>query len=119
MSSTNRKVLEFFANIPRLEANGSNWVNHRDRFLSAAAAASLVNHIDGTGVLPKLVAIPRFSYRQFEELILKPSSVLPTDKPLVIIVDALDECAEHWNILLKILEDGMLQLLSSWACSAF
>jgi len=52
----------------------------------------------------------KFSYRQFEELILKPSSVLPTDKPLVIIIDALDECAERLNILLKILQDGVPQL---------
>ena len=53
-----------------------------------------------------------FSYRQFEELILKPSSVLPMDKPLVIIIDALDECAERldMNILLNILQDGVPQL---------
>ena len=52
----------------------------------------------------------KFSYRQFEELILKPSSLLPSDKPLVIIIDALDECAEHSDILLKILQDGVPKL---------
>ena len=59
MSSTNGKVLEFFAKIPRLEADESNWVIYKDQFLFAAAAASLANHIDGTGVLPKPVTIPR------------------------------------------------------------
>ena len=52
----------------------------------------------------------KFSYRQFEELILKPSSLLSTDKPLVIIIDALDECAERLNVLLEILRDGVPQL---------
>jgi NACHT domain len=52
----------------------------------------------------------KFSYRQFEELVLKPSSLLPSDKPLVIIIDALDECAEHSDILLKILRDGVPKL---------
>jgi hypothetical protein len=52
----------------------------------------------------------KFSYRQFEELILKPSSLLPLDKPLVVIIDALDECAEYSDILLKILQDGVPKL---------
>ena len=59
MSSTNGKVLEFFAKILRLEADRSNWVIYKDRFLFAAAAASLANHIDGTGVPPKPAVIPR------------------------------------------------------------
>ena len=48
MSNTNRKVLEFFAKIPRLEADQSNWVIYKDQFLYAAAAASLNQHIDRT-----------------------------------------------------------------------
>jgi hypothetical protein len=52
----------------------------------------------------------KFSYRQFEELISKPSSLLPSDKPLVIIIDTLDECAEHLDILLKILWNGVPKL---------
>ena len=57
MSNTNRKVLEFFAKIPKLEADGSNWVIYKDRFLYAAAAASLNQHIDGTGTPPLPVSI--------------------------------------------------------------
>ena len=52
MSSTNGKILEFFVKIPKLEADGSNWVIFKDRFLFAAAAASLISHIDGTGAAP-------------------------------------------------------------------
>ena len=58
MSSTNGNILEFFTKIPKLEADGSNWVIYKDRFLFAAAAASLSEHIDGTGVPPTPVAIP-------------------------------------------------------------
>ena len=58
MSGTNRKVLEFFAKIPRLEADGLNWVIYKDWFTYAADAASLLNHIDGKGGLPRLVTIP-------------------------------------------------------------
>ena len=54
MSIANGKILEFFTKIPKLEADGSNWVIFKDRFLFAAAAASLVSHIDGTGVVPTL-----------------------------------------------------------------
>jgi hypothetical protein len=56
MSTINSKVLEFFAKIPKLEADGSNWVIFKDRFLYAAAAASLSSHIDGTGVAPSPLA---------------------------------------------------------------
>lgn len=52
--STNGKALEFFAKIPRLEADGSNWVIFKDRFMFAAAAASLASHVDGTGAEPTL-----------------------------------------------------------------
>jgi gag-polypeptide of LTR copia-type len=52
MSNTNGKILEFFAKIPKLEADGSNWVIFKDRFMFAAAAASLIDHIDGTGKVP-------------------------------------------------------------------
>ena len=45
--SMNGKVIKFFAKIPRLEADGSNWVIFKDRFLYAAATVSLLNHIDG------------------------------------------------------------------------
>ena len=52
MSDTNGKILEFFTKIPKLEANGSNWVIFKDRFLFAAAATSLISHIDGIGAAP-------------------------------------------------------------------
>ena len=57
MSTSNSKILEFFARIPKLETDGSNWVIFKDRFLYAAAAASLITHVDGTEVLPPLVTI--------------------------------------------------------------
>ena len=57
MSNTNGRVLKFFARIPRLEADGSNWVIYKDQFLYAAAAASLNQHIDGTGIPLLLVSI--------------------------------------------------------------
>src|SRR5277367_5246867 len=50
--STNNKQLEFFARIPKLEADGSNWVIFKDRFLYAAEAASLKDHVDGTRAAP-------------------------------------------------------------------
>ena len=60
MSSANGKVLEFFTKIPKLEADGSNWVIYKDRFFYAAAAASLLSHIDGMGVKPTLaLGFPR------------------------------------------------------------
>ena len=60
MSTANGKVLEFFTKIPKLEANGSNWVIFKDCFLFAVAAASLSSHIDGTGAEPTLApGIPR------------------------------------------------------------
>jgi len=52
MSTVNSKLLEFFARIPKLEPDGSNWVIFKDHFLYAAAAASLKLHIDGTGKIP-------------------------------------------------------------------
>src|SRR5271168_3540097 len=56
MSNANGKILEFFAKIPRLETDGSNWVIFKDRFMFAAAAASLVSHVDGTEAEPTLAA---------------------------------------------------------------
>ena len=38
-----------------MEADGTNWVIFKDHFLFAAAAASLIQHIDGTGAPPSLV----------------------------------------------------------------
>jgi hypothetical protein len=52
MSAANGKILEFFIRIPKLEPDGSNWVIFKDRFLFAAAAASLKSHIDGTATAP-------------------------------------------------------------------
>src|SRR6202522_333476 len=52
MSNANGKILEFFAKISKLEADESNWVIFKDRFMFAAAAASLIDHIDGTGTVP-------------------------------------------------------------------
>src|SRR5271156_3501968 len=57
MSVSNSKLLEFFARIPKLESDGSNWVIFKDRFLFAAAAASLKAHIDGTGKPPVAVSV--------------------------------------------------------------
>ena len=56
MSNSNSKLLEFFAHIPKLESDGSNWVIFKDHFLFATAAASLKGHIGGIGKPP--VAIP-------------------------------------------------------------
>jgi hypothetical protein len=43
-----------------LESDGSNWVIFNDRFQFAAAAASLLSHIDGTGAEPTLtIGFPR------------------------------------------------------------
>ena len=58
MSSANGKVLEFFAKIPKLEADGSNLVIYKDHSFFAAAAASLLSHIDGMDV--KLTLSPGF-----------------------------------------------------------
>ena len=55
MSASNSKLLEFFARIPKLESDGSNWVIFKDCFLFAAAAAFLKAHIDGTGKAPDAV----------------------------------------------------------------
>jgi hypothetical protein len=52
MSSNNGKLLEFFAHIPKLDIDGSNWVIFKDRFIFAAAAAALKGHIDGTAKQP-------------------------------------------------------------------
>ena len=49
MSTANRKLLEFFVWIPKLEVDGSNWVIFKDHFAFAAAATDLKNYIDGTG----------------------------------------------------------------------
>jgi hypothetical protein len=55
MLSSNSKLLEFFTHIPKLEVDGSNWVIFKDRFLFAAAAASLKGHIDGTESAPVII----------------------------------------------------------------
>ena len=52
MSTSNSKVLELFVKIPKMEADGSNWVIFKDWFLYAAAATSLKSHINGTWALP-------------------------------------------------------------------
>ena len=57
MSTSNSKILEFFAQILKLETDGSNWVIFKDHFLYAVAAASLITHVDGTEVVPPLVTI--------------------------------------------------------------
>ena len=44
--------------IPKMEADRSNWVIFKDRFFYAAAAASLISHIDGTEALPSPVTYP-------------------------------------------------------------
>lgn len=72
MSTVNGKVLEFFTKIPKLEADGSNWVIFKDCFLFAAAAASLTSHIDGKGAEPTLTTgflrTGKLSESQQEEL---------------------------------------------------
>jgi hypothetical protein len=54
----NSKLLEFFVRLPKLEPDGSNWVIFKDRFLYAAAAASLKLHVDGTGKAPVALKAP-------------------------------------------------------------
>ena len=52
MLTVNRKLLEFFVQIPKLEIDGSNWIIFKDHFAFAAAAADLEKHIDGMGTPP-------------------------------------------------------------------
>ena len=52
MSTTNRKLLKFFVQILKLEADGSNWVIFKDCFMFAAAAANFEKHIDSMGTAP-------------------------------------------------------------------
>ena len=52
MSSSNGKLLEFFLRLLKLSVDGANWIVFRDRFVFAADAASLLNHIDGKGSVP-------------------------------------------------------------------
>ena len=48
--------------------------------------------------------------RQFDELILGPSSCLPADRPIVIVIDGLDEGYNHNNELLVILAEKVSHL---------
>jgi sRNA-binding regulator protein Hfq len=57
MLTSNSKILEFFAQIPKLETDGHNWVIFKDHFLYTVAAASLIAHVDGMGVMPLLITI--------------------------------------------------------------
>ena len=59
MSTSNSKIFDFFAPIPKLETDGSNWVIFKDCFLYAVAAASLITHVDGTEVVPPLLSNSR------------------------------------------------------------
>lgn len=47
---------------------------------------------------------------QFEELIVEPSSLLPTDKPIVVIIDAFDECSKDLDVLLEIFKESVPKL---------
>lgn len=57
-----------------------------------------------------------FDFRQFEELLVKPSRLLPTHQSQVIVIDAIDECAEARNFrsFLRILQDGITRLPSTF-----
>ena len=57
MSTSNSKILGFFARMSKLETDGSNWVIFKDCFLYTVATASLITHVDGTEVVPPLVTI--------------------------------------------------------------
>ena len=46
MLTINRKLLEFFVHIPKLEIDGSNWVIFKEHFASVAATTSLEKHMD-------------------------------------------------------------------------
>ena len=46
----NRKLLEFFVCILKLEVDDLNWAIFKDCFVFAAAATSLEKHIDGTRI---------------------------------------------------------------------
>ena len=79
MSSSNSKLLEFFAHIPKLEVDGSNWVIFKDRFLYAAAAGSLKGHIDATGKPPvNPVLTPREPLTEDQKLAMSEYSALLT-----------------------------------------
>ena len=56
MLTMNRKLLEFFVCIPKLEVDGLNWVIFKDHLAFAAAAAGLEKHIDSTGTSPNPLA---------------------------------------------------------------
>ena len=81
MSTTNRKLLEFFVQIPKLETDGSNWVIFKDHFVFAVATADLEKHIDGMGIAPippafacgptPLTADPMVEIKLYEENQLK------------------------------------------------
>jgi hypothetical protein len=62
MANNNGKLLEFFLRLPKLNADGTNWIVFCDRFVFAADAAGLARHINGSGkapaVLPALTASP-------------------------------------------------------------
>ena len=79
MSSSNSKLLEFFIHIPKLEVDSSNWVIFKDRFLFAAAAASLKGHIDGTGKPPvNPVPTPREPLMEDQKLAINEYNTLLT-----------------------------------------
>lgn len=48
--------------------------------------------------------------RQFDELILGPSSCLPADRPIVVVIDGLDEVSNDTNELLVILAEKVSSL---------
>ena len=66
MSSINSKLLEFFTHIPKLDIDGSNWVIFKDRFLFAAAAAGLKEHVKDDGKPPS--AEPPIAHRPGQTL---------------------------------------------------
>jgi len=100
MSSHNSKLLQFFVQIPKLEVDGSNWVIFKDRFLFAAAAASLKGHIDGTGKLPENpIPTSRGPKWEMEENIIKQAlaSVIPDS--LFVEVRRKETALSMWDAI--------------------
>jgi hypothetical protein len=105
---TNKQVLSsfFFDRETDGRNNSRHWIStlatdicRRDARISSCISAAIQDD-------ESLAMAPIF--RQFEELILRPSDVLPTDRPLVIVLDVLDEGS---NVdLLRILSNDASRL---------
>ncbi|KAJ6555943.1 hypothetical protein B0H19DRAFT_947237, partial [Mycena capillaripes] len=52
MSSTTTRIGDDFLRIPKLEVTGTNWVIYKDRFIWAADARGLAEHLDESAAEP-------------------------------------------------------------------